>query len=213
MSLTKAVPNSFKDCKCKRIALCKGPLIPYVPEKECVQEMVLSFKDQHLKTQIGKRYGTLSFYLALGMREASTMHMRSALEAIKKKGYFKAHKGANVAYVEQRNLVKQAKAALAKLDGTTSEGTGSSRKSSKKPKETAATDSQPDPDLQAEYMSGIKQAHATEKAKAKAEQAALDMFQLYANLLSINAKYAWNKIVQEQMASDPYTDLQGCSKK
>jgi hypothetical protein len=39
------------------------------------------------------------------------------------------------------------------------------------------------------------------------------MFQLYANLLSSNAKYAWNKIVQEQTASDLYTDLQGCSKK
>ena len=39
------------------------------------------------------------------------------------------------------------------------------------------------------------------------------MFQLYANLLSNDAKYAWNKIVHEQTASDPYTDLQGCTKK
>ncbi len=39
------------------------------------------------------------------------------------------------------------------------------------------------------------------------------MFQLYANLLSVDAKYAWNKIVSEQTASDPYTDLQGCTKK
>ena len=40
------------------------------------------------------------------------------------------------------------------------------------------------------------------------------MFQLYANLLSVDAKYAsWNKIVHEQTASDPYTDLQGCTKK
>jgi hypothetical protein len=41
------------------------------------------------------------------------MHVGSALEAIKKKGYFKAHKDANKAYVEQRDLVKQAKATLA----------------------------------------------------------------------------------------------------
>jgi hypothetical protein len=39
------------------------------------------------------------------------------------------------------------------------------------------------------------------------------MFQLYTNLLSVDAKYAWNKIVQEQTASDPYTDLKGCTKK
>ena len=53
---------------------------------------------------------------------------------------------------------------------------------------------------------------ATVQAKIKAELAANDMFQLYANLLSVDAKYAWNKIVSEQTASDPYTDLQGCTK-
>ncbi len=54
---------------------------------------------------------------------------------------------------------------------------------------------------------------AAEKAKAKGEQAAMDIFQLYANLLSIDAEYAWNKIFHKQMTSDPYMDLQGCSKK
>jgi hypothetical protein len=63
-------------------------------------------------------------------------------------------------------------------------------------------------------MSEIKQAQeATEKVRANAEQATSDMFQLYANLLSINTKYTWNKVIQVQTASDPYTDLQGCSKK
>ena len=88
------------------------------------------------------------------------------------------------------NWWKQAKAALAKLDGTTSKGTGSSRKSSKKPKEAAASASQSDPDLQNEYVSDTKQAKETaEKAKARVELAAADMFQLYTILLSINAKY------------------------
>jgi hypothetical protein len=41
----------------------------------------------------------------------------------------------------------------------------------------------------------------------------MNMFQLYSNLQSVNAKYVWNKIVHEQSASDPYKDLQGCSKK
>ena len=39
------------------------------------------------------------------------------------------------------------------------------------------------------------------------------MIQLYTNLLSINTKYAWSKIVQEQTQSDPYMDLQGFFKK
>jgi len=39
------------------------------------------------------------------------------------------------------------------------------------------------------------------------------MFQLYANLLSVDARYAWNKIVQEQTEADPYQDLQGLTRK
>ncbi len=39
------------------------------------------------------------------------------------------------------------------------------------------------------------------------------MFQFYANLLSLDAKYAWNKIDREQMEADPFKDLQGVSRK
>jgi hypothetical protein len=81
------------------------------------------------------------------MCKTSPGHVGSALEAIEKKGYLKAHKDANKAYVEQRELVKQAKATLAELDGTTCNGTGSSKKPSMKHKEAADTDIQPDPDL------------------------------------------------------------------
>jgi hypothetical protein len=82
----------------------------------------------------------------------------SALDAIKKKGHFKANDKANEAYVEQCKLVKHTKATLAELDGTTSKGTGSSEKPSKKHKEAAATASHPDPNLQAEYQSDLKKA-------------------------------------------------------
>jgi hypothetical protein len=39
------------------------------------------------------------------------------------------------------------------------------------------------------------------------------LFHLYTNLLSVDARYAWNKIVQEQTNADPYTDLQGLTRK
>jgi hypothetical protein len=54
MSLAKAAPDGLKDCECKKMALRKRPLIPYVPEKDSVQETVSSFKDNHLKTLINK---------------------------------------------------------------------------------------------------------------------------------------------------------------
>jgi hypothetical protein len=39
------------------------------------------------------------------------------------------------------------------------------------------------------------------------------MFQFYANLLSLDVKYAWNKIVREQTEADPFKDLQGMTRK
>jgi hypothetical protein len=59
------------------------------------------------------------------------MHVGSALDALKKRGHFKAHKEANEAYMEQLDPVKQVKTTLAELDGTISEGAGTSKKSSK----------------------------------------------------------------------------------
>jgi hypothetical protein len=75
----------------------------------------------------------------------------SALEAIKKKGYFKAHDKASKAYVEQRERMKQVNATLVELDGATSKGTGSSKKPSMKHKASAVTAGQPDPNLWAKY--------------------------------------------------------------
>jgi hypothetical protein len=37
------------------------------------------------------------------------------------------------------------------------------------------------------------------------------MFTFYLNLLSPESKYLWNKIIGEQMESDPYVNLQGGS--
>ena len=54
MSLAKAAPKGLKDRECKKITLCKRPPIPYVPEKDCVQETVSALKTESLKTQIGK---------------------------------------------------------------------------------------------------------------------------------------------------------------
>jgi hypothetical protein len=48
--------------------------------------------------------------------------------------------------------VKQAKAALAELDGSTSEGAGTFRKSSKKSKEDAATADTSESNLQANFQ-------------------------------------------------------------
>jgi hypothetical protein len=117
-------------------------------------------------------------------------------------------------YVEQCKLVKQAKAALAELDGATSKGERTSKKSSKKVKEAAAISDASEPNLCAIYQQDLEKAReAPDNTKAKEESAAMEMFLFHANLLSVDAKYAWNKVIKEQMVSDPYTDLQGISRK
>ncbi len=52
MSLAKVAPDGLKVCKCKKMTLPERPLIPYVPEKDSVQETVSSFKEAHLKRLI-----------------------------------------------------------------------------------------------------------------------------------------------------------------
>jgi hypothetical protein len=153
------------------------------------------------------------------------MHVSSALDAIKKRGTFKAYKEAHEAYVEQCEVAKQAKAALALFTAPTSKGEKASEKASKKASEKASEKSSEKepakkssekekaskktkegaalakalaPELCNEYQALYNKAtFAKETAKNKKEAAATKMFQFYANLLSLDAKYMWNKIVQE----------------
>jgi hypothetical protein len=54
------------------------------------------------------------------------------------------------------------------------------------------------------YLQDLKKVkEAAEKAKCDMTTAANKMFQFYANLLSAEAKYAWNKIVTDQTKSNP----------
>jgi hypothetical protein len=72
----------------------------------------------------------------------------------------------------------------------------------------------PAPELCDEYQALYNKAIlAKETAKNKKDAAATEMFQFYANLLSSDSKYTWNKIVWEQTEADPFKDLQGMSRK
>jgi hypothetical protein len=114
MSLAKAVPEGIRDNECESFSIRECPPVPYVPEKDPIQKMVSSLKsDQSVKITIGV---DVELHLPIwhcGMREAFLMHVSSALNAIKKQGTFKAFKEAHEAYVEQREVAKQAKSTLA----------------------------------------------------------------------------------------------------
>jgi hypothetical protein len=189
--------------------------------------------DQILKTTIG---ADAELHLPIwhcGTHEAFLMHVSSALNAIKKRGTFKAYKEAHKAYVKQHDVAKQAKANMSLFTTPTSKGekatkkgtekasekaSGKNRsekeKASQKTKEGTASSNAPAPDLCKEYKALYKKTvRAKETAKSQKEAAATEMFQFYANLLSSDAKYEWNKIVREQTEADPFNDLKGVSRK
>jgi hypothetical protein len=107
--------------------------------------------------------------------------------------------------------------ALREASATPAETSGQAgtSKKSKDPKETTVEASKEgSAALRATIKAELKQAlEAVEEATTNRDKAAKDMFQLYVNLLSVDARYAWNKIVHEQTKADPYTDLQGLTRK
>jgi hypothetical protein len=227
MSLLKSVPEGLKPRQCERIKLREPPPVPYVPTKDKVQDEVAKLRNLKIKTTI-KKDTTLNFLVWHQNRthEAFLMHITAVLDAIKKRGHFNDYEKAEKEHKEARKAVESARAALPLLDGNGAKAKRSCKKKTKEAeKDTTAKvlDSESDakeakeaPELNDEMKAGFlddlentKQAQRT--AKGAMTVAANKMFMFYSNLLSLESKYAWNKIVSKQMESDPYVNLQGDS--
>ncbi len=130
--------------------------------------------------------------------------MGSAQEAIEKKGYFKSFEDHSDNYFEKQGKVKELKKQLEVLKETLA-----AQPQEEDPKEIAVeADDDSSASLHAKTKAVLKEAVlAAVEATTLRDKAAADMFQLYANLLSVDTRYAWNKIVQEQTEADPYQDL------
>jgi hypothetical protein len=141
-SLAKAAPDGLKDQECENMALRKCPPIPYVPEKDSVQETVSSYKDNHLKTLIKEGTELRVPIWHSGTRETFLIHVGSVREAIKKKGYFKSFEEYSRTYVDKSKKIKELKDQLVALKEASETSTetsgqaGTSCKFNKNPKET-----------------------------------------------------------------------------
>ncbi len=181
-----------------------------------------------IKTTIAKDT-TLNFpvWHKNGTREAFLMHVTAVLDAIKKRGHFQDYKKAEKDYKVAKKAVESARAALSLLNGT---GVKAKRFCKKKAKEAAkgalakALDSESeakeakeapevnDDSMKAGFLEDLEKAKQPQStAKGAMTVAASKMFMFYLNLLSLESKYSWNKIVSKQMESDPYVNLQGDS--
>jgi hypothetical protein len=207
MSLAKAVPASLKDCKYKTIALCKCPPTPHAPKKDCVQEMVSVFKHNHLKTQIGKGTEIQVPIWHSSMHVAFLIPLGSALEVIKRKGIFKVYVESKEVSTEQRGRIKQVKDQLAELDDSTTREARTSRKSNKTSNVATNEASPTDPALRANLT--CLKSNRPKKPWTRPRQRESRLLQT----CSSSTQTFCQSIPQDQTASDPYTDLQGCSKK
>ncbi len=87
MSLAKTVPEGIRDKECERFALWERLPVPYVQEKDPVQETVASLKsDQSLKTTIRVDAELCLPIWHCGMHVAFLMQVSSTLDTNTKRG-------------------------------------------------------------------------------------------------------------------------------
>jgi hypothetical protein len=200
-----------------------------VRTKDEVQKEVAKLRNLKIKTTI-KKDTTLNFSVwhKNGTQEAFLMLMTALLDAIKKRGTFKDYKKAQKAYVEANKAAESVEAGLALLNGTPSTGSKKNckKKALAKAKEALAKAQETESEtkeaeeatdvtedlMKAGFQVDLEKAKkAREDAKGAMTAAASQMFTFYINLLSPKSKHSWNKIVSEQMESNPFVNLQGVS--
>ncbi len=90
------------------MALCKHPQIPYVLEKDSMQEVSV-IKDNHLKMLTNKGTKLRVSIWHSRMRKAFLIHVGSARKAIKKKGCFKSYEEYSKTFAKKQVKFKQLK--------------------------------------------------------------------------------------------------------
>jgi hypothetical protein len=133
MSMSKMVPNGLKPQECKRIKLREPPPVPYVPEKDKVQDEVFKMRNMEIKTQI-KKDTTLNFpvWQEKGTRDAFLMHVTAVLDTIKKRGHFVDYNKAAFKYKEASKAITSARAGLSLLEESAKKASKEEKRSRKK---------------------------------------------------------------------------------
>jgi hypothetical protein len=224
MSLLKSAPEGLKPRECKGIKLREPPPVPYVPMKDEVQDEVVKLRNLEIKTTI-KKDTMLNFQVwhKNGTRKAFLMHVTAVLNAIKKRGHFYDYKKAAKDHKESTKAVEAARAALSLLGrpGAKAKKLHKKIKEVKKDATAKVQDSESDAkeakdapeaddEMKAGFLGSLEKAKQSQRtAKGAMIIAANKMFAFYLNLISLESKYTWNKIVSKQTESDPYLNLQG----
>jgi hypothetical protein len=232
MSLAKSVSEGLKPQECKHTKLYEPLPVPYVPDKDEVQEEVAKVRNLKIKATL-ENDTTLNFpvWHKNGIQEAFLMHVMAILDAMKKCGTFEDYKKAQKAYVDAKKAAKLAEAGLALLNSTrtgprknckknalakakeaTKEALAKTKETKSETKEAEEVTNVTEDLMKAGFQVDLEKAKkAMEDAKGVMTTATSQMFAFYSNLLSPKSKYSWNKIVSKQVGGSLFVNLQGVS--
>jgi hypothetical protein len=192
--MSEAVPEGLKNQECEKGNRKKHPPIPYVSIVDEVQEAISKGKDFSYKIKLPDK---TKFSLPIwdtGTQEAFLIHAQQAKSACKKKGLFQDYNDAIEAEMKSMEQAKSLPKAIANMIGP------KSKKDAKNPNQSS-----PD-DLKASFKDALLEKKVALEAQAMAAEG---FCLLYANLLSKDARFRWDKIVSSQVRAVLWTDLQG----
>jgi hypothetical protein len=192
MSEAKSVPKGLKDQEVEKGNVKKRPPVPYVPIVDEVQDAVNKTKGKegtYTIKLLDKTQFTVSIW-DTGTPEAFLIHVQTAVSACKRKGLFSDFEVATDDVVNLNEKLATYREVLA------------TAKAGKKKGSTV----EPPADVEESVQDALA---ALAVAREEQLTAAEGFFSQYANLLTEDARYHWDKIVESQCDTAPWVDLQG----
>ena len=202
MTDRNGVIKGLRDQECERGTVTRRPPIPYVPVNDEVQDALnINHKErlQKFKLPNGTEFNAGIWYT--GTPEEFLNHVKQAVHACERLGYFKNYQAAKKAHGESKK---------AHADAVSEHETAVEERSTDS-NEDADEDANRDADVHIAILEGEVQRQ--EENMRQAEETRVDaaeaFFSTYANLLSIEARITWERIVEQQIGTTPWTDLKG----
>jgi hypothetical protein len=180
MSHTKVAPEGLNPQECERNMGRSKPPIPYIPKKDVLQEAVDSSANT-LKLTLPHKVELCIPVWSKGTPEQILVHIQLALDAIRQKGLQSA-----------LDKVIKDKEELTKKLTTAIEDYGNYKGRDKNPPKKKAVE---------------KATEAVAREKETIESLIAQVFQLYSNLLTEEARRPWCKILREQIDVTPLERL------
>ena len=180
MLTSKSIPEGLKPQECERSTGRSKPPISYIPERDAAQDAT---HDRTMKVRVSEKLQLTVTVFHQGTPEQFLNHVQVTLETISQRGLD----------TDYQLAIKEDLEAEEKLTAAT------------EAKESYLGSEENPP-----VIKSWKKATAAKTRTSEAVASAIhEIFMQYSTLLSEEARRPWTKIVEEQINSEPYTDVYG----